>query len=169
MERHVEIIFPGRKVPGELKQMVFTVASLASGCAHYQPHGSHHLHKIGMPDEEIQALRSFEASDFFSDAERAALSLALAAGAAPNASGPEHFVELRKHFTDIQIIEILSVIAANGYLNRWHDMIATLTDQEFIDWAEQVLKPVRWDARKHVGEAHEQRKAHPITLGWTNK
>ncbi len=79
MERHVEIIFPGRKVPGELKQMVFTVASLASGCAHYQPHGSHHLHKIGMPDEEIQALRS------------------------------------------------------------------------------------------HVGEAHEQRKAHPITLGWTNK
>ena len=83
--------------------------------------------------------------------------------------GPEHFVELRKHFTDIQVIEILSVIAANGYLNRWTDTIATLTEQEAIDWAEQVLKPVGRDAGKHVGEAHGQRKAHPITLGWTNK
>ena len=36
----LKLIFPGRKVPGELKQMVFTVASLASGCAHCQPHGS---------------------------------------------------------------------------------------------------------------------------------
>ena len=165
----LKLIFPGREVSGELKQMVFTVASLASGCVHCQSHGSYHLHKIGMADEKIQALWSFESSDLFSDAERAALSLALAAGAAPNASGPEHFVELRKHFTDSQIIEILAVIAAGGYLNRWNDTIATVTDEESIDWAEQVLKPVGWDAGKHVGEAHEQRKAHPITLGWTNK
>ncbi|MYI69519.1 MAG: carboxymuconolactone decarboxylase family protein, partial [Boseongicola sp. SB0673_bin_14] len=119
----LKLIFPGREVSGELKQMVFTVASLASGCVHCQSHGSYHLHKIGMPDEKIQALWSFESSDLFSDAERAALSLALAAGAAPNASGPEHFVELRKHFTDSQIIEILAVIAAGGYLNRWNATI----------------------------------------------
>ena len=76
---------------------------------------------------------------------------------------------MRKHFTDQQIIEILAVIAAGGYLNRWNDTIATVTDQESIDWAEQVLAPIGWSAGKHKGQAHEQRKAHPVTLGWTHK
>ena len=58
---------------------------------------------------------------------------------------------------------------ASGYLNRWNDTIATVADQESIDWAEQVLKPDGWDAGQHVDEAHEQRMAHPITLGWTCK
>lgn len=165
----LKIVFPTREVEGELKQLVFTVASLASGCVHCQSHGSYHLHKLGMSDEKIQALWSFQTSDLFTEAERAALELALAAGAAPNASTPEHFVEMRKHFTDSQITEILAVIAVGGYLNRWNDTIATVTDQESIDWATKVLTPVGWSPGKHVGEKKEQRKAHPITLGWTNK
>ena len=165
----LKLVFPGREVSGELKQMVFTGASLASGCVHCQSHGSYHLHLIGMSDEKIQALWSFQTSELFSDEERAALNLALAAGSTPNATGPEHFVEMRKYYSDIQIIEILAVIAAGGYLNRWNDTIATVTDQESIDWAEQVLSPLGWNAGKHKGAAHEQRKAHPVTLGWTNK
>ncbi len=82
----------GRELPGEPKQMVFAVASLAIGCVNRQSHGACHLHKIRMPDEKVQAFWSFEASDLISDAERAALSLALAAGTAPNASGSGHFV-----------------------------------------------------------------------------
>lgn len=165
----LKLVFPGREVSGELKQLVFTIASLASGCVHCQSHGSYHLHKIGVSDEKILALWNFERSELFTDAERAALGLALAAGATPNATTPENFVEMRKHFTEIQIVEILAVIAVGGYLNRWNDTIATVTDQESIDWASEVLKPVGWAPGKHVGEVGEQRKAHPITLGWTNK
>lgn len=153
----LKLVFPTREVSGELKQFVFTMASLASGCRHCQSHGSYHLHLIGVPDEKIQAMWSFETSDLFTDAERAALSLALAAGAAPNATTPEHFVEMRRHFTDSQIIEILAVIACGGYLNRWNDTIATVTDQESIDWANEVLRPVGWDPGKHTGEKVEQR------------
>ena len=97
------------------------------------------------------------------------MNLALAAGASPNATEPEHFEELRKHFSEAQIIEILAVIAVGGYLNRWNDTIATVTDQESIDFAERVLAPIGWDAGKHVGETHEQRPGHPVTLGWTKK
>ena len=93
----------------------------------------------------------------------------MAAGVTPNAVEPENFVELRKHFTNIQIIEILAVIAAGGYLNRWNDTIATVTDQESIDFADQVLRQVGWNEGKHVGAKDEQRKAHPITLGWSKK
>ena len=165
----IQLVFPEREVSGELKQLVFTVASLASGCRHCQSHGAYHLHKIGVPDEKIQALWSFETSDLFTDAERAALRLAMAAGVAPNMTEPENFVEMRQHFTNIQIIEILAVIAVGGYLNRWNDTIATVTDQESIDYADQVLRQVGWDPGKHVGASEEQRKAHPITLGWSKK
>ena len=165
----IQLVFPEREVSGELKQLVFTVASLASGCRHCQSHGAYHLHKIGVPDEKIQALWSFETSDLFTDAERAALRLAMAAGVAPNMTEPENFVEMRQHFTNIQIVEILAVIAVGGYLNRWNDTIATVTDQESVDFADQVLRQVGWDPGKHVGASEEQRKAHPITLGWSKK
>jgi len=169
MNNAFKLIFPTRLVSGELKQFVFTAASLASGCTHCQSHGSYHLHRIGIPDEKIQALWSYQTSELFSDAERAALDLAFAAGVAPNASEPEHFEELRKHYSDEEIIEIVAVIAIGGFLNRWNDTIATVTDQESIDYAERVLEPVGWNRGKHQGEATEQRKAHPITLGWTHK
>ena len=165
----IKLVFPEREVSGELKQLVFTVASLASGCRHCQSHGAFHLHQIGVADAKIQALWSFEESELFTDAERAALRLALAAGATPNETTPEIIEELRQHFTNIQIIELMAVIATGGYLNRWNDTIATVTDQESIDFANRVLQPVGWDAGKHVGEKSEQRKAHPINLGWSNK
>ena len=165
----IQLVFPEREVSGELKQLVFTVASLSSGCLHCQSHGAYHLHKLGVSDEKIQNIWSFETSDLFSDAERAALRLAMAAGASPNATEPENFVEMRAHFTNTQIIEILAVISVGGYLNRWNDTIATVTDQESIDFADKVLRPVGWTPGKHVGADSEQRKAHPITLGWSKK
>lgn len=165
----IKLIFPTREVAGELKQLVFTVASVASGCRHCQSHGAYHLHKLGVPDEKIQALWSYQTSEHFTPAERAALDLAFAAGASPNQTGPDNFMELRKHFTDTQIIEVLAVIALGGFLNRWNDTIATVTDQESIDFADRVLRPIGWDPGKHVGAREEQRKAHPITLGWSLK
>ena len=76
---------------------------------------------------------------------------------------------MRQHFSDIQIIEIMAVISAGGFLNRWNDTIATVTDQESIDYATGLLGPVGWDEGKHTGEAHEQRKAHPLNMGWTKR
>jgi len=169
MNNLFKLVFPAREISSELKQLVFTAASLANGCLHCQSHGSYHLHAIGVSDEKIQALWNYQDSDLFSEPERAALDLAYAAGVAPNAVEPNNFVELRKHFSDIQIIELLAVIACGGFLNRWNDTIGTVTDQESIDFANSVLRPVGWQPGKHVGKPEEQRKAHPITLGWTNK
>ena len=165
----IQLVFPEREVSGELKQLVFTIASLSSGCRHCQSHGAYHLHKIGVSDEKIQAIWSFETSDLFTDAERAAMRLGMAAGTSPNVTEPENFEEMRQNFSDIQIVEILAVISVGGFLNRWNDTIATVTDQESIDFADQVLRPVGWEPGKHVGAEDEQRKAHPITLGWSKK
>ena len=43
----IKLVFPEREVSGELKQLVFTVASLASGCRHCQSHGAFHRMQVG--------------------------------------------------------------------------------------------------------------------------
>ena len=151
--------------PGlELNMMTFTISSLASGCRHCQAHGAFGLDRAGVPLEKIQALWRFESADCFSDRERAALTLGLAAGATPNAVTPEHHAELRRHFSDAEIAQILVQLCVGGWLNRWNDSLATVTDQESLDWAMANLAVVGWDIGKHVGEPSEQRKGTPEQL-----
>ena len=70
MNNIFKLVFPTREVSGELKQLVFTAASLASGCLHCQSHGSYHLHRIGVSDEKIQAMWTYQDSDLLAEAER---------------------------------------------------------------------------------------------------
>jgi alkylhydroperoxidase family enzyme len=149
--------------PGiELNMMTFTVASLAAGCQHCQAHGAFGLDKVGLPLEKIQALWSFEKSQLFSERERAALSLGLAGGVSPNAVGPEHHEDLRKHFSDEEARCLISVIALGGFMNRYNDTLATVTDAESRDWADTHLSGLGWNIDKHVGEPHEQRAGPPM-------
>ena len=46
-------------------------------------------------------------------------------------------------------------------MNRYNDSLATVTDQESVDWASEHLSPLGWDIGKHVGDAHEQRSGPP--------
>jgi hypothetical protein len=114
-----------------------------------------------VPDWRILALWKFESSPLFGDAEPAALQLARASAVVPNAVRPEHFEELRRHFNDRQISELLAVIALGGFLNRYSDTLAVVTDSESADWACQFLTPAGWRPGKHTGSAEERRPAFP--------
>ena len=65
----IQLVFLEREVSDELKQLVFTVVSLGSGCRNCQSHGADHLHKIGVFDQKIHLLWSFKTSDLFTDAD----------------------------------------------------------------------------------------------------
>ena len=148
--------------PGiELNLMVFTVSSLAAGCRHCQAHGAFGLDRIGVPLEKIQGLWQFETSELFSDRERAALRLGIAGGQTPNAIGPEHHAELREHFSDEEARTLIGVVALAGFMNRYNDSLATVTDAESRDWAETHLGGLGWHIGKHVGSADEQRSGPP--------
>lgn len=148
--------------PGlELNMMVFTVSSLAAGCRHCQAHGAYTSHRLGVPIEKVQAIWSFESSDLFDERERSALSFAVAAGSTPSAVQPEHHAALREHFTDEEVRTLISVVAIGGFMNRYNDALATVTDQESVDWATTHLQPLGWDRGKHAGEADEQRTGPP--------
>ncbi len=148
--------------PGpQLNMMTFTISSLASGCRHCQAHGAFGLDKMGVPLDKIQALWDFERSELFDDRERAALALGMAAGVSPNAVTPEHHEALRKHFSDEEARTLIAVCALGGFMNRYNDTLASVTDAESRDWAETHLGGLGWSIGKHEGAAEEQRAGPP--------
>ena len=148
-------------VSRQLRSELFTMASIAGGCQHCQAHGAYTLHLMGVDPERIRDIWSFEQSAAFSSGEKAALRLARDGAQVPNAVGPAHFTDLRAHYSDRQIVEMLAVISLAGWYNRWNNAIATVTDEESIDWARHHLGDVGWGLGKHAGEPHEQRRKHP--------
>jgi alkylhydroperoxidase family enzyme len=145
----------------QLRSELFTMASVAGGCQHCQAHGAYTLHMMGVDSGRIRDIWSFEQSAVFSEAERAALRLARDGALVPNCVEPGHFADLRKHYGDRQIVEMLAVISLAGWFNRWNNSIATVTDQESVDWAQTNLNAVGWTLGKHEGAAHERRRKHP--------
>ncbi|MEM7100104.1 MAG: hypothetical protein AAF541_17685, partial [Pseudomonadota bacterium] len=141
--------------PGiELNLMVFTVSSLAAGCRHCQAHGAFGMDKLGVSMEKIQALWSFESSQLFSERERAALRLGLAGGTTPSGVTPEIHADVRAHFEDSEARTLIAVVALGGFMNRYNDTLATVTDAESRDWARTHLSGLGWSIEKHTGEAH---------------
>ena len=145
----------------QLRSELFTMASVAAGCQHCQAHGAYTLHLMGVASDRIRDIWTFEQSKEFTEAEKAALRLARDGASVPNMVEPSHFVDLRGHYSDQQIVEMLAVISLAGWYNRWNNSIATVTDQESVDWAQANLPPVGWELGKHSGAAHEQRQKHP--------
>lgn len=155
------VMISAGEISRQLRAEIFTMASIASGCQHCQSHGGYSLHLLGVDSDRIRDIWSFEQSGKFSATEKWALRLARDAASVPNAVGPEHFAELRRHYTDRQVVEMLAVISLAGWFNRWNNSIATVTDQESVDWARANLESVGWELGKHAGAAHEQRRKHP--------
>ncbi len=149
----------------QLRGEIFTMASIAGGCQHCQAHGAYTLNLLGVDPARIRDIWTFEESGAFTDAERDALRLARDGASVPSLVGPRHFSDLRKHYSDRQIVEMLAVVSLAGWFNRWNNSIATVTDQESVDWAQGHLAAVGWTLGKHAGEAHEQRRKHPRSGG----
>lgn len=154
------MVAPGN-LSRQMRSELFTMASIGGGCQHCQAHGAYTLHMMGVDPPRIRDIWTFEQSAEFSEAEKAALRLARDGALVPNLVEPRHFAELRSHYSDRQIVEMLAVVSLAGWFNRWNNSIATVTDRESAEWAEANLKAVGWTLGKHEGAAHEQRKKHP--------
>ncbi len=143
------VLGPGT-VDGGLKQLVAYVSSRTAGCMYCQAHTGHAAHSQGVPEAKIQAVWEFETDGQFDEAERAALRIARDAAVVPNAVTDDHFVALRKHYNDEQIVEIVGVIALFGFLNRWNDTMATGLEESALVFAGETLAPGGWEAGKHA-------------------
>jgi hypothetical protein len=74
----------------------------------------------------------------------------LAAAAVPDDVTDELFAEMRRHWTDDQMVEIAGVIALPGFMNRWNDTMATPLEAQAVEVGERFLARGGWSAAKHL-------------------
>ena len=137
-------IFQSEGIDMQTKQLIALASSLSSGCKYCQAHTSHGAERAGADEKKIAEILNYQESDSYSEKDRAVLDLAFASGKAPNESSEEHFKELKKYFSDEQIIDIVSVISMFGFLNRWNDTIGTRLEDVPKSFVEEKLKPLGW-------------------------
>ena len=143
------VIRPGRLDPS-LKALIMYMVSRSAGCRYCAAHTANLAGLRDVPTSKIEALGQFEQSPKFSNAERAALRFAQAAGQVPNAVGDTEFAELRRHFDEDQILEMVAVLALMGFLNRWNDTLATPLEAGPRNFAECHLATAGWRVGKHA-------------------
>ena len=120
-----ETLNPGTLDRG-LKQLVAYVSSSTTGCRYCQAHTAQSACELaGVDLIKLQTAFEFETSPLYSPGEKAALRLARDASFVPNEVTDEHFAELKRWYSDEQIVEITGVIALFGWLNRWNETMAT--------------------------------------------
>ena len=128
---------PDGTVDPALRWMVAHVTSLANGCTYCSAHTFKNGADNGVPQEKLDAIWSFETSEIFSDAERSALRVALTGGQCPSYASPEDMAEMRRHFSQEQIVEIGAVIALFGFNNRWNALMETDIEPKVTDFLKE--------------------------------
>jgi uncharacterized peroxidase-related enzyme len=148
MQLNQAILYEGT-VDEELKMLVSLIASQAAGCLYCQAHMANLSSIYRASAGKIAAVWEFETSDLFSEAERAALRLAMKASIIPNQAAQEDFDELGKHFDEGQIVELVASVALFGYLNRWNDSMATELEEHPSKVARNTIGASGWQPGKH--------------------
>jgi uncharacterized peroxidase-related enzyme len=142
------ILYDGT-VSEELKMLISLIASQASGCRYCQAHMANLSFIYKASAEKIAAVWDWETNAIFTDAERAALTLAYKASVLPNQAMAEDFDKVREYFTDDELVEIVGSVALFGYLNRWNDTMATDLEDYPKSIAEKLIGSMGWTPGKH--------------------
>ena len=142
---HGAVMMGGGEVSQGLKFMLAAVTSTSAGDSYCAAHNAENAHHIaGVPLEKIHALANFRCDAQFTSAERAALELGDAAGAHPPRVSDAHFEELKKHFSDDAMVELVAVISLLGWLNRWAQTVAPPIEPAALGFAQTHLAPSGW-------------------------
>lgn len=138
------------QVPADLKWLLAHLASKGAECRYCQADtASNGMAAAGVDPARLDELWSFEYSALFEVGEKAALRIAFASGVVPNAVTDEMFDELREHWDDDAVVEIVGVVSVFGFLNRWNSTLSTELDSTVVGVAAEHLAPQGWESGQH--------------------
>ena len=136
-------------ISSEFKRIIAYISSNTAGCRYCQAHTIRAAERYGGEKERLEQAWDFENSSLFSEAEKVALRFSIAASSVPVSTSQELEELLQHHWDETDILEIMSVIALFGYLNRWNDVMGTSLEKDAKDSAESLLQN-QWDIGKHA-------------------
>lgn len=145
----VSVIYGESAIDNGLKRLIGAVVSAAAGCQYCKAHTTLGARDVGVDEDKVKAVWDYQSSDLFTEAERAALDLAFAAGQVPNAATDAHFTALDAFYDERQKTEIIAVISMFGFLNRWNDSLATELEDKPFNSATALYTPDQWQAGPH--------------------
>jgi len=147
---HTAVMMEDGEVPKALRFMIAHAVSAAAGDPYCAAHNAENAaHIAGVPAAKVEALAAYRTSPLFSAAERAALELARAAGSCPPQVTDGHFDELKRHFSEDAITEMVAVISLLGWLTRWNVTLATALEPDALAFAEKHLAASGWKPGAH--------------------
>ncbi|MCC7507341.1 MAG: carboxymuconolactone decarboxylase family protein [Saprospiraceae bacterium] len=138
------------RVTSDLKRLIGYLASMNAGCRYCQAHTIRAAERYGAAPDKMEHIWEFRTHPAFSAAERAALEFSIAASSVPNAVDEAVAEQLKRHWDEGEIVEILGVVALFGYLNRWNDSMGTTLEEPAADSGRQWLGKQGWTPGKHV-------------------
>ncbi|MEM7442715.1 MAG: carboxymuconolactone decarboxylase family protein [Pseudomonadota bacterium] len=149
-----------------IKTLVILKTSMLNGCDYCIGHNTALGRSIGFEDDVIAAVAGdYQNSDLFTPAEKAAIAWAEYLTERTYRQHPEAMPELKKHFTEAQIVEITMVSGFFNFWNRFVDglqvdletehMVGNIKRSKVIDLDEYVafMRDGWW--REEVREAAE--------------
>ena len=137
-------------VTPEFKRLIGYISSFSSGCLYCQAHTILGAERFGSSKKRLDEVWTYSNSSAFSDAEKAALDFAFAAASVPNKVTGKLVSQLKRYWNDNDIIEIMSVIALFGSLNRWNDSMGSALEDLPIEKGEKYLEETtNWTPGKH--------------------
>jgi alkylhydroperoxidase family enzyme len=113
---------PNMSLSYRFKTQLFWIVSRANNCYYCLGHQEIKLAGTGLSDDQIAAL-DVNWSDF-TPAEQAAFAFTRKLTYEPHAVTDQDVAALRKHYTDLQTLEIIFTVAGNNATNRWTGSLA---------------------------------------------
>ena len=138
------------RVTSSLKRLIAYLSSMTTGCRYCEAHAIRAAERYGAVQEKMENIWEYKTHPAFTDAERAAFDLAIAASCVPNAVDDSISENMRAHWEEGEVVEIMGVIALFGYLNRWNDSMGTKLEEPAAEDGNKLLGKKGWTRGKHV-------------------
>ena len=129
------------RITSSLKRELAYLSSMTAGCRYCEAHAIRAADRYGSTSERLEHIWEYKTHSSFTEGDRAIFDLAIAASQVPNAVDDTIAENMRKHWDEGEIVEVLGVIALFGYLNRWNDSMGT-----------QLEEPAADDGNKYLGK-----------------
>lgn len=144
------VMDPNGTVHPGFKRLLAHLSSRAAGCQYCEAHSliAAQIHDI--PAEKVAAIWEYQTSPLYTAAERAALDFAFATGQVPNGVTAEIMDQVKKYWSEEQIVEMLAAVSLYGFLNRWNDSMATSLEIPAEDLGNRILQRGGWTGGKHL-------------------
>lgn len=107
----------GRSLDRKLYEAVYLRVSLINGCHYCSQHHIQGAKRVGLAPETLKALKDGNYSGFIA-AEQSALRYAEKLTRTPDAANDTDFAEVKKHFSDEQIVDLHMLIGLANLTNR---------------------------------------------------